>query len=151
MARDAPVASILATVDIYKEGADLPWLDGAFYCRSDLGNISFVQSMGRVLRTNLNKNIARLYFPVLTDGSYTDISNKSYSSVLNYLYYISCYDPDIFYTIDGSRRINKLKATLFRSGSNKTKQDFEVFDNLVSESVINCNLRQIQHQIRDCV
>jgi superfamily II DNA/RNA helicase len=132
--KDAPNHGVLISVDIYKEGADLPWLDSAFYCRADMNEINLVQSMGRTLRKSPNKDISRIYFPVIEEAnsSYTECSSSSFEKTLQYIEYISKHDPDVFRGSEQQDRKSKIKRILYNSGNSKSAKG-----NILIEDVVN--------------
>ena len=53
---------LLSSVNIYREGVDLPWLDGIFFSTRPVAQYNMVQTFGRVLRRCEGKDIAKVYF-----------------------------------------------------------------------------------------
>jgi superfamily II DNA or RNA helicase len=119
---------VLTSVKIYREGADLIWLDGLFLTVGNLSELSAIQVLGRILRLCLEfaKMRATVFFPVLAGNQYTDHHHQSFKTLTDFMYTIALMDPDVFQNgVSGrSNRFSRLRL-LFRGTRGRPRQNGE--------------------------
>lgn len=116
--------AILCSVKIYREGANLPWLDAVYFGVNISNEIEIVQTAGRALRAYPGKELARFFIPVITkNGEYIDTDNVEYASLINFIHYLSIHDPSVFDEGfgGGKRKIPKLMNLLIKGTRRRTK------------------------------
>lgn len=119
--------AILCSVKIYREGANLPWLDAVYFGVNISNEIEIVQTAGRALRVYPGKDIARFFIPVITknggrSATYIDTDNVEYGSMINFIHYLSIHDPSVFddTALGKKRKIPKLMNLLIKGKKGRT-------------------------------
>jgi superfamily II DNA or RNA helicase len=119
----------LVSVNIYREGADLPWLNSLFITVSGMNEIGIIQILGRILRLYANKDIARVYIPILAGSQYTDHESVAYEPLTNFMKELAISDPEVFNNPDGTRKTLINLERFFIQGSHSRSAGQNEVDN----------------------
>jgi superfamily II DNA or RNA helicase len=127
--------SVLTSVRIYREGADLPWLDGVFLTSSAMSQVDVVQTVGRVLRPHELKTIADVYFPIVGGNDLAESNNK-YTTIINFLIFLAEEEPELFEKGSGLRSfVQKLTVHLGEGRGSSRGQMTEIQDGLLVDEI----------------
>lgn len=128
---------VLVSVNIYKEGADLPWLEGVFVCTSSSSQIVIAQILGRVLRKYPGKGLAKLYFPVISGEKFFITENTHFARMLYNLKILAEQDLEIFSESEKQNRKKSSKIKVILMKENKAHQDIqEEIENKIFEELV---------------
>lgn len=124
----ASETGVLCNVHIYREGADLPWLDGVFLCINNVTEVDAAQIVGRALRLFAGKSHANVYFPVLVPArDLANVTTTAYQPLIDFMVKLALQDPDVFATgeawaINVNKRISVLLGPGSRGASHRPDQ-----------------------------
>lgn len=107
---------ILSSVNVYREGTDLPWLDSILYMRKPQLERNMLQTLGRIIRTAPGKESATIYFHVDVQD---DVKmRKMLTYIRRYVSVLKIHDQyednkaPVFLMTDGSIDNNRLNNIL---------------------------------------
>lgn len=119
---------VITSVKIYREGVNLPWLEGVFICVGSMAQVTAGQILGRPLRKYPGKDMANIYFPVFPasleesetgiPAGYTDVTNENFRPILEFMEFVALNDPDVFEGSDTQERLRhtKLSVLMHKTG-----------------------------------
>lgn len=134
--------AVLISVNIYKEGTDLPFIDSVFYSSCPSGQTNIMQSMTRCLRLYPDKTVAKIIIPMITTDSYQDsMFQGSYDLLSKTIYLFSNEDPNFYInnikSLKTSTKIVKLFSGNYNIKDNELSEKDETMVTLDQELIDN--------------
>lgn len=125
--------AVIFSVDIYKVGVDIECIDSVYFAAT-MGEIPTIQSVCRAVRIHQSKDGRDVYviLPVVTDGTYTNVSRADYRRVADTIKHLATVDSRFYKSKDESMRINTknvLKTVIYKSGSSSNEDVSELIYN----------------------